>query len=75
MIQIHLPTSGSGNAADAEKFITDAEKRLLDLNIKSGRAEWIKSTFITDDTEALAAEANEDADRCDHRTRRTGATV
>lgn len=52
-------TSGSANAADAQKFIVDAEKRLLDLNIKAGRAEWIKSTFITDDTEALAADANE----------------
>ena len=44
---------------DAEKFLADAEKRLLDLNIKAGRADWVKSTFITDDTEALAADANE----------------
>ena len=51
------PTSASGS--EAEKFLTDAEKRLLDLNIKAGRAEWVKSTFITDDTEALAADANE----------------
>lgn len=49
----------SGSAADAQKFIADAEKRLLDLNMKAGRAEWVKSTFITDDTEALAADANE----------------
>ena len=39
--------------------MNDAEKRLLDLNIRAGRAEWVKSTFITDDTEALAADANE----------------
>ena len=52
-----VPTAGSGN--EAEKFLADAEKRLLDLNIKAGRAEWVKSTFITDDTEALAADANE----------------
>ena len=51
--------SGSATKEDAEKFIADAEKRLLDLNIKAGRAEWVKSNFITDDTEALAAEANE----------------
>ena len=31
----------------------------LELNIKAGRAEWVKSTFITDDTEAIAADANE----------------
>lgn len=55
--------SGGGSGAsstEAEKFIADAEKRLLDLSIKSGQADWVKSTFITDDTEALAAEANKD---------------
>jgi len=35
------------------------EARLLDLNIKAGRADWVKSTFITDDTENLSAEAND----------------
>ena len=54
-----LSTSGSGTKEEAEKFIADAEKRLLDLNIKASRADWVKSTFITDDTEALSAEANE----------------
>ena len=44
---------------EADKFMADAEKRLLDLNVKAGRADWVKSTFVTDDTEALSAEANE----------------
>jgi peptidyl-dipeptidase A len=52
-------SSGSANKEEADKFLADAEKRLLDLNIKAGRADWVKSTFITDDTETLAAEANE----------------
>jgi peptidyl-dipeptidase A len=51
--------SGPATKDEADKFIADAEKRLLDLSIKSGRADWVKSTFITDDTEALAAEAND----------------
>jgi len=52
--------SSSGSSKDeAEKFLADAEKRLLDLSIKGGRADWVKSTFITDDTELMAAEANE----------------
>lgn len=51
--------SGSANKEEAEKFLGDAEKRLLDLNIKAGRADWVKSTFITDDTESLAADAND----------------
>jgi peptidyl-dipeptidase A len=55
--------SGSGaraTVAEGEKFITDAEKRLFDLNVKFARADWVKSTFITDDTETLSAEANRD---------------
>ena len=52
--------SGSANKTEAEKFLADAENRLLDLSIKAGRADWVKSTFITDDTEALSAQANDD---------------
>jgi peptidyl-dipeptidase A len=60
MTLLTSPTSGATDTpADADKFIANAEKRLFDLNIKSARADWIKSTFITDDTEALSAEANE----------------
>jgi peptidyl-dipeptidase A len=47
--------------ADARKFIEDAEARLLALNIDAGRADWIKSTYITDDTETAAAQADERA--------------
>jgi peptidyl-dipeptidase A len=50
--------SAKGTPPEAEQFVADAEKRLLDLNIKYARADWVKSTFITDDTEALSAEAN-----------------
>ena len=45
---------------DADKFIARAEERLRDLSIKTSRADWIKSTYITADTEALSAEANEE---------------
>src|SRR5688572_6315641 len=51
-------SSAKGTPAEAEQFVGDAEKRLLELNIKYSRADWVKSTFITDDTEALSAEAN-----------------
>jgi peptidyl-dipeptidase A len=52
-------SGGQPTAADAEKFIADAEKKLMDLSIQYSRADWVKSTFITQDTEALSAEANE----------------
>ncbi len=51
-------SEAKGTPAEAEKFIVDAEKKLFDLNIKYSRADWVKSTFITDDTEALSADAN-----------------
>jgi peptidyl-dipeptidase A len=50
----------TGNIDEARTFLNDADKQLLDLNIKYARADWIKSTFITDDTEALSAQANTD---------------
>ena len=45
--------------ADARKFLDDAQKRLLDLSIEAQRAQWVQSTFITYDTEILAAQRNE----------------
>ena len=53
-------SNAKGTPAEAEKFMADAEKRLLALSIKTSHADWVKSTFITDDTEALSASANED---------------
>jgi peptidyl-dipeptidase A len=53
-------SGGKGTPAEAEKFIGDAEKRLFDLTVKYSRADWVKSTFITDDTEAMSADANKD---------------
>lgn len=53
-------STAKGTAAEAEKFIADAEKRLLDLSIEYARADWVKSTYITDDTEALSAEKHKE---------------
>lgn len=54
------PSGGKATPEEAAKFMTDVEKRLMDLSIKSGRADWVKSTYITDDTEKIAAAANTD---------------
>ncbi len=45
--------------AEAKKFLDEAEARLLELTNEAGRAAWVQANFITDDTEALAALANE----------------
>jgi peptidyl-dipeptidase A len=47
-------------AADADSFMRGAESRLEDVIVKASRASWVQSTYITDDTEALAANANEE---------------
>jgi peptidyl-dipeptidase A len=46
---------------EAKKFLEDAEKKLFALGYEAGQASWIQSTYITDDTEAVAARANERA--------------
>ncbi|HXD33935.1 MAG TPA: M2 family metallopeptidase [Pyrinomonadaceae bacterium] len=53
-------SSSSSSPSEAEKFINEAEKKLFELNVKYSRADWVKSTYITEDTEALSAEANKD---------------
>jgi peptidyl-dipeptidase A len=45
--------------AEAEKFIVDAENLLYDLSVKGSRAAWVQANFITDDTEAIASQANQ----------------
>jgi len=46
-------------AADAGTFIKEAEKRYLSVSIKDSRASWVQSNFITDDTEAIAADSKD----------------
>ena len=43
----------------ARTFIGDAEQKLLVLGVDAARADWIKSTYITDDTELLSAKLDE----------------
>src|SRR5262245_52352938 len=58
-VMAQTSTENPPTAENAKKFVGDAEKHLLKLWIDAGRADWVKSTFITDDTEILAAQANE----------------
>jgi peptidyl-dipeptidase A len=59
-----VPAAGASRKAtpeEARKFVGDAERRLLPLTIDSSRADWIKSTYITGDTEEIAARIDERA--------------
>ncbi len=42
---------------EAEAFIEQAEARLSTLWVTAGRAAWVQANFITDDTTAIAADA------------------
>jgi peptidyl-dipeptidase A len=52
------PAVNEGPARTAEgarAFVAQVEKDLFDLSVISGRAQWVNATYITDDTDALAA--------------------
>jgi peptidyl-dipeptidase A len=44
---------------EARQFLERAESELLQLSNEASQAAWVQSTYITLDTEALAAKANE----------------
>lgn len=48
-------SAAAPTAAEAEAFLAKAEKELFDFSLTSGRAAWINATYITDDSDALAA--------------------
>src|SRR5262249_33782119 len=50
---------GTPTVDEARRFIAAAEAKLMALSIEGQRADWVKSTYITDDTEELSALANQ----------------
>jgi peptidyl-dipeptidase A len=59
MTAIALPAVGPPTVQEAQSFVSDAEVRLLPLSVYDSRAQWIKSTYITGDTEIVAAKSDE----------------
>jgi peptidyl-dipeptidase A len=57
-----LISVGAGQAqtvSEAKAFLDAAEGKLLTLSVESNRADWVRSNFITDDSEILSAKADE----------------
>src|SRR5581483_922970 len=52
--------STAPTVAEAQDFMKKAEARLAELSVKVNQANWVHDNFITDDTEALAADANDE---------------
>ena len=50
--------SKSHSPQGIDEFLDNAENKLLALSVESNRASWVYSTYITEDTELLAAQAS-----------------
>jgi len=50
------PATSAPTAAEAQAFIDRVQKEYTEFNLISQRVQWINATYITDDTDALAAE-------------------
>jgi peptidyl-dipeptidase A len=55
---VELPR-GQATVAQAEAFMKKAEDQLQDLGVRGSRASWVQENFITDDTEIISAQAQE----------------
>src|SRR5262245_12236660 len=51
--------TSAGTGSDAKKFIDDVNETLLKLGVESSQAGWVSETYITDDSSALNARANQ----------------
>lgn len=45
-------------AADADAFVAAAEKDLFDYSVEASQVNWVNATYITEDTDAMAARIN-----------------
>src|SRR5712691_3941859 len=46
-------------AAEAKAFLDNVNHTMLKLGVEANQAGWVQQNFITDDTDALAARANQ----------------
>jgi peptidyl-dipeptidase A len=53
------PAVPAATIGEAHRFLENANAELLRLGNASNRAGWVQATYITSDTEALAAQSNE----------------
>jgi peptidyl-dipeptidase A len=52
-------TPPAPTAADAKAFLDNVNQTMLKLGVEANQGGWVQQTFITDDTDALAARANQ----------------
>ncbi len=59
LFALQAQAASKPTVAEAEQFMKQAEVRLNELTVKTARASWVQENFITDDTEALSADAQD----------------
>jgi len=60
LVIIPSQAASKPTVADAEQFMKQAEARLYDLTVKTAQAGWVQENFITIDSEALSADAQDE---------------
>jgi len=50
-------TTGKPTVAQADAFVAEAEKAMAAASLDANRVAWVNATYITDDTDALAAKS------------------
>jgi peptidyl-dipeptidase A len=58
--RVPVPPATGPTADEAKKFAVQVNADLKQLSVRASTAEWIKNTYITDDSERLAAAANDE---------------
>src|SRR5262245_59313699 len=54
------PQAISSSSADIQAFLARVNETMLKLGVAQARAGWTQQTYINDDTEAIAARANQE---------------
>src|SRR5690242_16911347 len=50
-----VDTAAAPTVDEARAFVAQVEKELGEFGVVNARAQWVNATYITDDTDALAA--------------------
>jgi peptidyl-dipeptidase A len=56
---IQAEAASKPTVAEAQQFMKQAQARLNEIEVKAARASWVQENFITDDTQALSADAQD----------------
>jgi peptidyl-dipeptidase A len=59
LFAIQAQAASKPTVADAEQFMKQAQARLNEIGVKAARASWVQENFITDDTQALSADVQD----------------